>query len=82
MESTSETKDNLVKDVGQLKSDVTKIAQDAKAHAHAHVDEARQRVNDAIATLQAQLAAHPFAILGTGLLLGYIFGRRRRRRRA
>jgi ElaB/YqjD/DUF883 family membrane-anchored ribosome-binding protein len=80
MESTTETRDNLTKDVDRLKHDVAKITHDAKAHANAHVDEARKRINDMISTAQAQLAAHPFAVLGAGMLLGYIFGRRRRRR--
>lgn len=79
MESTTDTRDALVKDVEQLKRDVAKITNDAKSHANAHVDEARRRLNDAIATAQAQLATHPFAILGFGLVLGFIFGRRRRR---
>jgi ElaB/YqjD/DUF883 family membrane-anchored ribosome-binding protein len=78
MESTTETRDTLVKDVEQLKNDVAKITTDAKSHATAHVDEARQRVNEAIASLQAQLASHPFAILGVGIVLGFFFGRRRR----
>jgi ElaB/YqjD/DUF883 family membrane-anchored ribosome-binding protein len=80
MESTTETRDALVKDVQQIKDDVAKITNDAKSHAHAHVDHARQRVNDAVATAQAQLAAHPFAILGFGVVLGFFFGRRRRHR--
>jgi ElaB/YqjD/DUF883 family membrane-anchored ribosome-binding protein len=82
MESTTETRDALVKDVQQLKSDVAKITNDAKSHAHAHVDHARKRVNDVIESTQAQLAAHPFAILGFGVVLGFFFGRRRRRHRA
>jgi ElaB/YqjD/DUF883 family membrane-anchored ribosome-binding protein len=81
MESTTtETHDNLVKDVTRLKQDVAKITNDAKAHANAHVDAVRKRVTDTIATAQAQLAAHPFAVLGAGMLLGYLFGRRRRKR--
>jgi ElaB/YqjD/DUF883 family membrane-anchored ribosome-binding protein len=79
MESTTETRDTLVKDVEQLKNDVAKITKDAKSHATAHVDQARQRVNEAIASLQAHLAAHPFAILSAGIVLGFFFGRRRRR---
>lgn len=80
MEGTTETRETLAKDVDQLKSDVAKIAGDAKAHANAHVDEARKRLNDAVASAQAQIAAHPFAVLGVGIFLGYVFGRRRRRR--
>jgi hypothetical protein len=81
MESTTtETAEALAKDVKQLKKDVAKLAADTKAHGRAHVDDVRQRVNDAVASVQAQLAANPLAVLGIGLVLGFIFGRRRRRR--
>lgn len=81
MESTtSDTAEALAKDVKQLKKDVAKLAADTKAHGKAHVDDVRQRFNDAIASAQAQLASNPLAILGIGLALGFIFGRRGRRR--
>ena len=77
----------LVEDVNRLKKDVAKLTADAKAHGTAYVDQAKQsvtdaqkRLTDAIANAQAQLAAHPFAILGFGLALGFLFGRRGRRR--
>jgi ElaB/YqjD/DUF883 family membrane-anchored ribosome-binding protein len=80
MESTtSETAEALAKDVKRLKKDVAQLTADAKAHGQAHVDDVRQRVNDAFASVQAQLAANPLAVLGIGLALGFIFGRRRRR---
>lgn len=78
--TTTETAEALTKDVSRLKKDVAQLAADAKAHGQARVDEVRQRVNDSIASAQAQLAAHPFAILGFGLVLGFLFGRRGRRR--
>jgi hypothetical protein len=78
---TAATGDALVQDVSRLKKDVTQLTADAKAHGKAHVDAAQERFNKALAAAQAQLAAHPVAILGVGLLLGYIFGRRGRRRR-
>ena len=82
MESTTtQTADALVQDVNRLKQDVAQLTADVKAHGRARVDEAKQRVNDAISTLQAQLTAHPLAILGAGLVLGFLFGRRGRRRR-
>jgi ElaB/YqjD/DUF883 family membrane-anchored ribosome-binding protein len=78
--STTETAEALVKDVNRLKKDVAQLTADVKAHGQARVDDVRQRVNDAVASAQTQLAAHPFAVLGFGLVLGFIFGRRRRRR--
>ncbi len=78
--TTTETAEAIANDVSRLKKDVTQLTADAKAHGQAHVANVRQRVNNAVATTQAQLAAHPFAILGFGLVLGFIFGRRRRRR--
>jgi ElaB/YqjD/DUF883 family membrane-anchored ribosome-binding protein len=85
---TAATADALVQDVNRLKQDVAQLTADAKAHGNAYVDKAKQsvtdakrRVNDAVANAQAQLAAHPFAILGIGLVLGFLFGRRGRRRR-
>jgi ElaB/YqjD/DUF883 family membrane-anchored ribosome-binding protein len=75
------TGDALVEDVNRLKQDVAQLTADARAHGYARVDEAKKRVNEAIAQAQAQLVAHPFAILGLGIVLGFLFGRRGRRRR-
>jgi ElaB/YqjD/DUF883 family membrane-anchored ribosome-binding protein len=80
-QTTTATSDAVIDDVNRLKEDVAKLAADVKAHGRARVDEAKQRVTDTIAATQAQLAARPFAILGFGLLLGFLFGRRSRRRR-
>ena len=79
MESTT-TADALVQDVNRLKQDVTQLTADVKAHGKARVEDAKKRVNDTITAAQAQLAAHPFAILGFGVVLGFLFGRRGRRR--
>lgn len=82
MESnTTQTADALIQDVARLKKDVAKLTADVKAHGKARVDDAKQRVNDAISAVQAQFAAHPLAILGAGIVLGFLFGRRGRRRR-
>jgi len=84
---TAATAEALVQDVNRLKEDVAKLTADAKAHGTAYVDQAKQsvtdarkRLNDAIANAQSQLAAQSFAILGFGLALGFLFGRRGRRR--
>jgi chaperonin GroEL (HSP60 family) len=78
--STSDTRETLVKDVNQLKQDATRIAQDVKAHANAHVDETKRRLNDALNAVQARLAERPLLLLGVGFVLGYVFAGRRRRR--
>ncbi len=83
MESTtSSTSNAVVEDVNRLKQDVAQLTADVKAHGQARVEEAKKRVNDALAAAQAELAARPFAVLGFGILLGFLFGRRSRRRRA
>ena len=76
------TREALVKDVGKLKEDAAQIAQDVKAHAVAHVDRTKKRLNDAVSAAQSRVAAHPFAILGVGFVAGYFLGARRRRRRS
>lgn len=80
--TTTTTSDAVVEDVQRLKQDVAQLTADVKAHGRARVDAARQRVNETIEAAQAQLAARPFAILGVGIVLGFLFGRRSRRRRA
>ncbi len=81
MESTTaQTAEALTKDVTRLKKDVAQLTADVKAHGQARVEDVRKRVNDVVASAQAQLAANPLAILGIGIVLGFIFGRRSRRR--
>jgi ElaB/YqjD/DUF883 family membrane-anchored ribosome-binding protein len=81
MESTTtETAEALSKDVARLKKDVAQLTADVKAHGQARVEDVRKRLNDVVASAQAQLAANPLAILGVGIVLGFIFGRRGRRR--
>lgn len=79
---TTQTREALLKDVGNLKEDAAKIVHDVKAHASAHVDQTRQRVTNAVSAAQAQVASHPLAVLATGLVVGYLLGARRRRRRS
>ena len=64
----------------RLKQGVTQLTADAKAHGKAHIDAAQERFNKAVAAAKENLSTHPFAILGAGLVLGYLFGRRGSRR--
>jgi ElaB/YqjD/DUF883 family membrane-anchored ribosome-binding protein len=77
---TAATGEALTQDVNRLKQDVTQFTADVKAHGQAHVDAAQERFNQAVAAAKEQLSARPLAVLGVGILLGYVFGRRRRRR--
>jgi hypothetical protein len=78
---TAATGEALVQDVNRLKQDVTQFTADAKAHGQAHVEAVQERFNQALATAKEQLASRPLTILGVGILLGYVFGRRGRHRR-
>ena len=78
--NTTETRQALVDDVGKLKDQASQIAQDVKAHANAHVDEAQKRFTEAMSALRHEVSTRPLAILGAGIVLGYLFGVRRRRR--
>jgi ElaB/YqjD/DUF883 family membrane-anchored ribosome-binding protein len=77
---TEATAAALTKDVTRLKHNVTQLSADAKAHGQAHIDAVQERFNKAVEAAKAQLAARPLAILGVGIVLGYLFGRRRHRR--
>jgi ElaB/YqjD/DUF883 family membrane-anchored ribosome-binding protein len=75
---TSQTRETLTKDVNNLKRDARQIADDVKKHAVAHVDETKQRINDTIDFVRNYATTHPFALLGFGVVFGFILGRRRR----
>jgi ElaB/YqjD/DUF883 family membrane-anchored ribosome-binding protein len=75
--TTAQTRDVLIKDVDTLKRDAIKITQDVKKHANAHVDETRQRFQDAFDQARDFVNDHPLALIGAGFFLGFVFGRRR-----
>jgi ElaB/YqjD/DUF883 family membrane-anchored ribosome-binding protein len=76
--TTAATREALIKDVDKLKRDTVQITQDVKEHATAHVDEARKKVNDSLQAVRDGISEHPFAILGIGLFVGFLFGLRHR----
>jgi ElaB/YqjD/DUF883 family membrane-anchored ribosome-binding protein len=76
---TEKTRDALVKDVGKLKNDAARVAQDVRDHATAHVDETRQRVSDTILTIREGLTTHPLTLIGMGFAFGLLLGFRFRR---
>jgi ElaB/YqjD/DUF883 family membrane-anchored ribosome-binding protein len=74
--TTTKTREALDNDVGKLKEDAVHVVQDVRNHAHAHVDETRQRVNDTIVTIRETFASHPLALLGVGFAFGFLFALR------
>lgn len=74
--ATAKTRDALVKDVENLKKNAAQVVQDVREHANAHVDETKKRVTDTIQGMQKSMTTHPVALLGIGLLIGFLFGRR------
>ncbi len=76
--STSHTREALVKDISALKRDVVQVAQDVKHHAEAHVDATKQHINKKVQAARDAMSAQPLALIGIGFLLGFILASRRR----
>ncbi len=76
--TTTTTREALVKDFNTLKQDTAKVVEDVKQHGTARVEEAKKKVTDTVLFLREQVNAHPFALLGAGFALGYLFALRRR----
>lgn len=75
--STTNTREALLKDLDLLKKNASQVVQDVKDHANARVTETRQHVTGAIGQAREKTRAHPLAILSVGLVIGFILGRRR-----
>ncbi len=73
----SRTREIILDDVSALKKDAVKIATDVKDRAQAHVDETRQKWNDSLKLARETATAHPLALLGIGIALGFLIARRR-----
>jgi hypothetical protein len=72
--TTSKTREVLLQDVGKLKRDAVRVAQDVQDHATAHVDETKQKVTDTILTVRDTLTTHPISLLGVGFAVGLLVG--------
>ena len=77
--TVSQTRETLVKDIGKLKDNANQVALDVKTHAHAHVDEVKQRFTDTYVTTKEYFTSHPLSLLGAGFVVGLLFGLRLRR---
>jgi ElaB/YqjD/DUF883 family membrane-anchored ribosome-binding protein len=73
---SAKTREALVQDVGTLKRDAVRVVQDVREHAHAHVDETRERVTDTVETVRQKLVANPLYLIGFGFGVGLLFGLR------
>jgi hypothetical protein len=77
--STAETRETLVRDLSNLKRDVTQIANDVREHSGAHVDAAKKHLADQVQSLRDAVSRQPLVLLGTGILIGFFLASRRRR---
>jgi hypothetical protein len=77
--TTTDTGEALTKDLDTLKQDLSQIATDIKGHAKAHAEATHSLIQDKIQKARDAAAARPFAILGVGFLLGFLFAVRFRR---
>jgi ElaB/YqjD/DUF883 family membrane-anchored ribosome-binding protein len=76
--TTAATREALMKDVDKLKRNTVQIVHDVQDHATAQVDEAKKQIHDRLQTVRDGITQHPFAILGIGLAVGFLFGLRHR----
>jgi ElaB/YqjD/DUF883 family membrane-anchored ribosome-binding protein len=75
----SQTHDALVEDAAKLKKNVSKIADDAKEHALAHVNAVKSRANDQVEKAFDYVREHPVHALLGAFALGLFVGITRRR---
>lgn len=73
---TRKTGEALTQDVDRLKRDASRMVQDARQHAQAHVAATRDFVGQAVESMQARVMANPLYLLGLGVALGVWIGLR------
>jgi ElaB/YqjD/DUF883 family membrane-anchored ribosome-binding protein len=75
----STTRETLLNDTDALKRDAAQIVDDVKKHAYAHVDVAKDTVNDAYNQARDYIKERPFHIAAVALFIGFLIGRSRRK---
>jgi len=73
------TRKALIHDTDTLKRDAGQIVEDVKNHAHAHVDAAKDTVNDAFNQARDYLRERPFRVVAAALFIGFVVGTFRRK---
>jgi ElaB/YqjD/DUF883 family membrane-anchored ribosome-binding protein len=73
------TRETLIHDTDTLKRDAGQIVEDVKNHAHAHVDVAKETVNNALNQAHDYVKERPFHVAAVALFIGFLIGTFRRK---
>ena len=74
----STTRETLINDTDTLKRDAGQIVEDVKNHAYAHVDAAKDTVNNAFDQARDYVKERPLYVAAAALFIGFVIGRFRR----
>jgi ElaB/YqjD/DUF883 family membrane-anchored ribosome-binding protein len=75
----SRTHDALVTDAAKLKQNVTKVAEDVKDHAAAHVHFVKDKASDTLEKIADYARENPLHIAAAAFVLGLFIGFTRRK---
>ena len=73
------TREILLNDTDTLKRDAGQIVEDVKNHAYAHVDVAKDTVNNALNQARDYVKERPFHVAAGAFLIGFLIGTFRRK---
>lgn len=73
------TRETLINDTDTLKRDAGQIVEDVKNHAYAHVDAAKDTVNNAFNQTRDYVKERPLHVAAIALFIGFLIGTFRRK---
>jgi ElaB/YqjD/DUF883 family membrane-anchored ribosome-binding protein len=73
------TRETLINDAGTLKRDAGQIVDDVKNHAYAHVDAAKDTVNNAFDQARDYVKERPLHVAAAAFFIGFLIGTFRRK---
>ena len=73
------TRETLINDADTLKRDAAQIVDDVKNHAYAHVDVAKDTVNNAFNQARDYVKERPLHVAAAALFIGFLIGTFRRK---
>jgi ElaB/YqjD/DUF883 family membrane-anchored ribosome-binding protein len=73
------TRETLINDTDTMKRDAAQIVDDVKKHAYAHVDVAKDTVNNAFDQARDYVKERPLHVAAAALFIGFLIGTFRRK---
>ena len=73
------TRETLINDTDTLKRDAAQIVDDVKKHAYAHVDVAKDTVNNAFDQARDYVKERPLHVAAAAFFIGFLIGTFRRK---